>query len=268
MNNHFFNQVNQVYRSVTRLCPHGPNLGIVTGSGLSGILEKIDGIVVPYKKIARFPQPTVKGHPGLLKVNSAVAVCGGRFHAYEGFTPEEIVLPVFLLHKLGVKNLILTNAAGGIREDLKPGSFVLLRDQINLTGLNPLKGRCAEEWGSGFVDMTEAYSKPLREKIRRRFPGLHEGVYAGLLGPSYETPAEIRMLESMGADLVGMSTVLETIAARFLGMEVVGVSLVTNRAAGKAGSPLSHRDVIEAGEAAGQRMTDLLGTLIELLTGL
>ncbi len=272
MDSAFFSRVDQAYRSVARLCPHRPSLGIVAGSGLAGFLGKIDGVEIPFRSVKRFPRPSVPGHPGVLKVNDRVAVCGGRFHAYEGFSPDEVVLPVGLLHRLGARRLVLTNAAGGIRADLEAGAIVLIRDQINLTGLNPLKGALPGDRGSRFIDMSDAYSGDLRTLIRSRHPEIPEGVYAGLAGPSYETPAEIRMLETMGADLVGMSTVLETIAARFLGMEVVGVSLVSNKAAGvagkeagKAGKPLSHKDVIEAGERAGERMTKLLLSLIDLL---
>ncbi len=269
MDSGFFTRVDQAYRSVARLCPHRPALGIVAGSGLSGLLGKLDGDEIPYRSIKRFPKPSVQGHPGVLKINERVAVCGGRFHAYEGFSPDEVVLPVGLLRKLGVRKLILTNAAGGIGEALDPGAIVLIRDHINFTGLNPLKGGLPAEHGSRFVDMTDAYSARLRERIKSKHPEIPEGVYAGLLGPSYETPAEIRMLEAMGADLVGMSTVLETIAARFLGMEVVGVSLVSNKAAGMGGKAatqkLSHKEVIEVGIRAGERMTEFLLSLIDVL---
>jgi len=261
----FFKRVEDAYRSVARLCPCRPSLGLVTGSGLSGVLEKVDGLEIPFSRIRRFPTPSVKGHPGLLKINSLAAVCGGRFHAYEGFSADEVALPVALLHRLGARTLVLTNAAGGIREDLEPGAIALIRGHLNLTGLNPLTGSPPADRGARFTDMTDAYSAGLRARIRSRHPDLSEAVYAGLLGPSYETPAEIAMLETMGADLVGMSTVLETIAARFLGMKVVGVSLVTNRAAGKAGRPLSHAEVIETGRRSNARMAELLVSLIDLL---
>ncbi|MBN2352741.1 MAG: purine-nucleoside phosphorylase [Spirochaetales bacterium] len=266
MDNAFFKRVENAYRSVERLCPFRPSLGIVAGSGLSGALERIDGREIPFARIKRFPRPTVKGHPGLLKISDRAAMCGGRFHSYEGFSADEVVLPIALLHRLGVRTVVLTNAAGGIRKDLEPGTVALIRDHLNMTGLNPLKGSPPEERGSRFTDMTEAYSGGLRARIRSRYPDLPECVYAGLPGPSYETPAEIAMLEKLGADLVGMSTVLETIAARYLGMNVVGVSLVANRAAGTGGKPLSHADVIAAGGRLSSRMTDFLISLIDLLS--
>jgi purine-nucleoside phosphorylase len=265
LNKLFLARVERVAASVHRLCDFRPGLGIITGSGLGGIVSKVEGTEISFSKIKDFPKPSVKGHPGLLKLGPQVAVCGGRIHAYEGYSAEETVLPVFLLHRLGVKKLILTNAAGGIRDGLNPGDLVLIRDQINLTGLNPLRGEMPANAGSRFIDMSDAYSLAWRASIKKLFPNMLEGVYAGLLGPSYETPAEIRMLEAHGADLVGMSTVLEAIAARFLGMELVGVSLVSNRAAGKSAAPLSHADVIATGTATAEKATALIGALIDLM---
>jgi purine-nucleoside phosphorylase len=245
-------------------CPYRPPVGIVTGSGFDGLLERVEGTNIPWNAIRGFPRPSVTGHPGVLVMTPRLAVMGGRLHAYEGWTAEEVALPVRLLQRLGVQRLILTNAAGGIREGFAPGTLVLIRDQINLTGLNPLRGAPPRE---RFCDMTDAYSRSLRDMARNHFPELPEGVYAGLSGPSYETPAEIDMLERLGADLVGMSTVLETITARSLGMEVLGLSLVSNRAAGRGAGGIAHGEVIAAGRAAAERTTHILLRLADLLAG-
>lgn len=242
-----------------------PSLGIVLGSGLGDFARRARGIAVPFAAIEGFPKPTVAGHGGMLTVGRDVAVQAGRVHYYEGHEGDDVVLPVFLLHRLGVRTLVVTNAAGGINRAYAPGDLVLIRDHLNLAGFNPLRG---PDRGSGprFPDMSEAYSPRLRE-LARRAAGttLAEGVYAALSGPSYETPAEIRMLAALGADLVGMSTVPEVIAARSLGIEVLGVSCVTNLAAGILEQPLDHAEVLERGREAAPRFARLLGEVVRLL---
>lgn len=235
-----------------------PQVGIILGSGLGAIVERFEGTEIPYDRIPGLPVPTVAGHRGLLKVGPAAAVCAGRFHYYEGHELEEVTLTVFLLHGLGARTLIVTNAAGGINRRYRPGELVLLRDHLNLLAASPLRGP-ALAGGARFPDLSEAYSPRLRA-VAREAAGrrLREGVYAALPGPAYETPAEIRMLRRLGADLVGMSTVPEVIAARALGMEVLGVSCVTNMAAGILPQPLSHQEVIETGRKAEPALERLL----------
>jgi purine-nucleoside phosphorylase len=191
----------------------------------------------------------------------------GRFHFYEGWSMDDIVLPVFLLHALGVRILIVTNAAGGIRDSYTPGELVLISDHINLMGANPLRGPNPDGFGPRFPDMTESYSRRLRrlagEVAAGRGIELQEGVYAAFGGPNYETPAEIRMARAMGADLVGMSTVPEVIAARYLGIEVLGLSMVTNMAAGITDKPLSHQEVVETAARVAPWLSALLQGILE-----
>ena len=203
-----------------------------------------------------FRTPSAQGHLGtVLSVDAGdvpVLLIMGRSHLYEGYPPEHVVHPIHTAYAAGAKTVILTNAAGGIGDGLRVGQAVLISDHLNLTARTPLLGR------ADFVDLVDAYSPRLRELARTVDPNLSEGVYAGLTGPQYETPAEIAMLRAVGADLVGMSTVLETIAARSLGMEVLGLSLVTNLAAGITGAPLSHQEVLAEGRAAAPRIGALL----------
>jgi purine-nucleoside phosphorylase len=254
-----------------------PSVGLILGSGLGAFVEQVQGRNVPFSSIEGFPQPTVEGHTGTLRLGGSLAVMAGRFHYYEGLSMDDLVLPVFLLYGLGVRTLIVTNAAGGIRREYRPGQLVLIRDHINLMGANPLRGPNPEGFGPRFPDMSEAYSLRLRQLARRFAPApdgkpaaaasavgeLPEGVYAAFPGPTYETPAEVRMAEAMGADLVGMSTVPEVIAARYLGMEVLGLSMVTNLAAGILDQPLSHREVVETAGRVIPALTQLLGGILE-----
>jgi len=189
----------------------------------------------------------------------------GRFHLYEGYTPQQVALPVRVMKALGVRTLVVTNSAGGINADFRPGDLMLIADHLNLTGRNPLVGTNEDAFGPRFPDMSEAYSRRLRRLARETAASLgvslREGVYAGLLGPSYETPAEIRMLRTLGADAVGMSTVTEVIAARHAGIEVLGISCISNMAAGMLDQPLSHEEVLETSER-------VKGTFLALLLAL
>jgi len=262
--------VERVKAAVESLAAHGkrkPGIGIILGSGLGEFASGVKGARVPYSSIAGFPLPTVAGHSGVLVLGGDTAICAGRIHFYEGRPLDDVVFPVFLLAEIGVKTLILTNAAGGINRAYSPGDLVLIKDHINLMGVNPLRG---PNQGSGqrFPDMTAAYSPRLRSAAQKASDRpLEEGVYAGLAGPSYETPAEIRMLERLGADLVGMSTVPEAIAASYLGLEVLGISCVTNMAAGILDRPLDHAEVVQQGKETAPRFAGLLEGTVKSLGG-
>ena len=250
-----------------------PSIGVVLGSGLGGFAQRLEApLVVPYSQIPHMPSSSVPGHAGNLcfgRIGGANVVCmQGRVHAYEGHTLSRVVFGVRLLAELGCKTMLLTNAAGGIAADLRVGDLMLISDHLNLTGNNPLVG-AATVGRPRFVDMTSAYDPGLRAlaetAAERHARPLKHGVYAALLGPSYETPAEIRMLRTLGADAVGMSTVPEVIALRELGVRVGAVSLITNLAAGIASAPLDHAEVQVAAEAAASSFGDLLLSWIELI---
>jgi len=218
-----------------------------------------------------FPVRSVAGHHHALELlelpsGRHVLYFRGRLHGYQGYEPGEVVFPVRLAALLGAKTLIMTNAAGGVRPEWPSGTLVVVSDQVNMTGRNPLWGEPPAEWGERFPDMSEAYSSELRSLARghakRLGMALTEGVYAGLPGPSYETPAEVKMLRHLGADLVGMSTVLEVIAARHLGMRCLVLSLVTNPGAGVTSAPLTHQEVLDAGREASARLQALFGSLL------
>jgi purine-nucleoside phosphorylase len=248
-----------------------PRIAIVLGSGLgafAGSIENADTLV--YSQIPGWPQSTAIGHAGKLVtglVNGVpVAALAGRAHIYEGYTADQVVFAVRALSILGVETLILTNAAGGINPAFGPGQLALISDHINLLGQNPLTGPNDESLGPRFPDMSEAYSKKLRALAREAGKEMNlelpEGVYAAVPGPSYETPAEIRYLRAIGADLVGMSTVPETIAANHMGMRVLGISCVTNHAAGVIDQRLDHREVLEAGEKMKDTLIGLLKRIV------
>jgi purine-nucleoside phosphorylase len=244
-----------------------PTVAVVLGSGLGAFAETLkEQVAIPYTDIPGWPHSTAVGHAGKLIVGKidglAVAALSGRAHLYEGYTAQDAAFGVRTLSRLGVKSVILTNAAGGVNPAYGPGQLVVISDHINLLGQNPLTGPNDESLGPRFPDMSEAYSKRYREAARDvgKEIGLDlaEGVYAALPGPSYETPAEIRYLRAIGADLVGMSTVPETIAANHIGMKVLGISCVTNYAAGVTDQKLDHKEVLEVGER-------VKGTMVELL---
>ena len=247
-------------------CRTRPRIAVILGSGLGEFAAGVEGTEVAFADLPGFPRPTVAGHAGKFIIGEHVAVMAGRIHYYEGHSPGDVVLPVFLLHSMGVRTLVVTNAAGAVNRSYKPGDLVLIRDHVNFMGVNPLRGPNPSGFGPRFPDMTTSYAPELRALARSasRTP-LAEGVYAAFSGPSYETPAEIHMLEVMGVDLVGMSTVPEVIAASYLGMKVLGISCVTNMAAGILDQPLDHAEVIARGKEAGPRFVRLLSDVIDRL---
>jgi purine-nucleoside phosphorylase len=239
----------------------GARTAIVLGSGLNSFADALEiEATIPYDAIPGLPASRVPGHAGtfaLARVQGhPLLLCRGRVHLYEGWSAREVTATVRLLHRIGVTRLVLTNAAGTLNPTFPPGQWMMLSDHLNLTGTSPLLGT------PNFIDLSEAYSKRLREIFRHAAAEagapLHEGVYAGLLGPQYETPAEVRMLRVLGADAVGMSTVLETIQARALGLEVAAFSCLTNWAAGIGAEPLSHDEVTETGRSAASQLVDIL----------
>jgi len=248
-----------------------PRIAIVLGSGLGAVAERIENpITIPYAEIPHFPRSTVEGHSGKLITGGLsgipVVVMQGRVHGYEGYTPDEVTFPIRVLGRLGIETVIVTNAAGGIRANFEQGQLVLISDHINFTGSNPLIGANDARLGARFFDMTEAYSSRLRglanSTAERAGFTMPEGVYICVTGPSYETPAEIRAFRTTGADLVGMSTVHEVIVARHMGMEVLGISCVTNMAAGILKQQIDHAEVMETGVRVQERLGNLLATLV------
>jgi purine-nucleoside phosphorylase len=248
-----------------------PRVSLVLGSGLGAFADELSSAKrIPFNTIPGFPRSTVEGHSGQLVIGTAsgvpIAVMQGRVHLYEGYSPKHVVFPMRVLGRLGIRAVILTNAAGAINLDYSQGALVVLRDHINLQGTNPLIGPNDERWGPRFPDMSQAYSKAYREIALREAKRLgipvHEGVYAALCGPSFETPAEIRYFKTMGADLVGMSTAFEVIVARHMGLSVLGISCVTNMAAGILDQPLTHREVMETGDRVKGQFISLLRAVI------
>ncbi len=243
-------------------------IGIILGSGLGTLVDELRGTAsIKFDEIPNFPVSSVEGHKGEVLSGSlsgvSILAFSGRVHYYEGYSIHEVCFPVRVMAGLGVEILIITNVAGAINESYSPGDIIVISDHINLMGDNPLRGT------THFVDMTEAYSRELRTLAHRTADGLgmklREGVYLALPGPSYETPAEIRMLRNTGADIVGMSTVPEVIVANSLGISVLGLSMITNMAAGITGMPLSHEKIIEAAHNAANKFKGLVGAIIENL---
>jgi purine-nucleoside phosphorylase len=248
-----------------------PQVGIILGSGLGDFAEGLDDKqVVPYADLPHFPRSSVAGHAGRLVLGrvggAAVVAMQGRVHAYEGFAPSQVVFPARVLCTLGIRALVVTNAAGGIHPGLQPGDLMAITDHINLSGWNPLAGLNDERLGPRFPDMSAAYHPALRERLfevgRARGVALKRGVYAILSGPSYETPAEIRALKALGADAVGMSTVPEVIAAVHMGVPVAGLSCITNLAAGIAQKPLSHDEVAQTAQRVKAVFASLLSAFL------
>ncbi|MBM7569763.1 purine-nucleoside phosphorylase [Aquibacillus albus] len=248
------NHILEAAAFVEKSISYQPSLGLILGSGLGVLAEQIENPVkIPYKDIPYFPESTVQGHEGQLVIGELegqqVITMQGRFHFYEGYSMEQVTFPVRVMKQLGVEKLIVTNAAGGINESFEPGDLMIIRDHINNMGTNPLIGRNDEDLGPRFPDMSEAYDRQLIEHAKDCAQVLNlpvqEGVYVGNTGPSYETGAEIKMLRTLGGDVVGMSTVPEVIVANHTGLSVLGITCISNMAAGILDQPLSHDEVIE-----------------------
>ena len=279
----YFDHVNEAAEFLREsLGQLSPRIGIVLGSGLGAVAEAVHSpVFVPYASIPHFPQSTVEGHSGRIVAGLLggvpVIVMQGRVHYYEGYTPQQVTFPMRVLGRLGLETVILTNAAGGINPNYQIGDLALLADHINMLGFNPLVGPNEARFGDGkatglrFFDMTQAYSVELRALAQQAARGegftMHEGVYLATSGPSFETPTEIKAFRTLGADLVGMSTVPETIVARHMGIRVLGISCVTNLAAGISATHLSHEEVFEAGSRVQHRLAALFSRLVPQIAG-
>lgn len=268
MKENYYNRVEEAFKSVRALTSHTPKVGIVLGSGLNNIIDSFNlDTKIPYGKIAGFLEAKVAGHRGEMAIGKDVAVLAGRFHYYEHQDMDTSILPIFLLKRLGVQTVILTNAAGGINRSYKVADVVLISDHINHLP-NPLIGLNDERFGTRFPDMSQVYKRHLIKKALAIDPTLGQGVYLAVTGPSFETPAEIRAFEKIGADLVGMSTVPEAICANYLGMDVLGVSTVTDMCIKEfqEGLAISHEEVLEAGKQAQGKVAKLLLKMTAELT--
>ena len=262
-----FSHANEAAQFILARTTHRPRIALVLGSGLGGFADELeDAVGIRYAGIPHFPQSTAIGHAGRLVIGkleeTPLVVMQGRVHLYEGYSPQQVAFPVRVFARMGVAAVVLTNAAGAINPEYARGSLVVLRDHINLQGSNPLVGPNDDQLGIRHPDMNHAYTSAFRrfalEETERLGGGIHEGVYAAMLGPSFETPAEIRFLRTIGADLVGMSTVSEAIAARHAGLEVLAISCVSNMAAGITGERITQEEVLETGEL-------IRGTFVVLL---
>ena len=269
-----YRQAQEAARYVTRQARslgQFPRVGIILGSGLGGVVARIERArKIPYKSIPHFPRTTVEGHAGILHLGFwgkvPVAVLEGRMHLYEGFTPSEVLFPARVLGLAGVEVLVVTCAAGGISPRALPGSFMIFSDHLNLLGQPLLAGAHDVRWGPRFLDMSEAYDSALRQEARRAAKTLglkwFEGVYASVLGPQFETPAEVRALRRLGADAVGMSAVPDVLAARQMGVRVLAIATITNRAAGLSRHLLTHEEVLEVGTRAAEDLARWLDVLL------
>lgn len=251
-----------------------PRLGVILGSGLGALAEQIqDPIAIPYSEIPNFPVSTVEGHAGQMVVGelegTPLIALQGRFHLYEGYEAHQVVFPIRCLARLGVQAFVITNAAGGVNRGFKPGDLMVIDDHLNLTGQNPLMGSHDDRLGPRFPDMSEAYDGRFRELTHAAAQELglklEQGVYAVLSGPSYETPAEVRMLERLGCDACGMSTIPEVVACRQMSVRVLGISLISNHAAGISPTPLTHEEVITTANAVAEDFARLVRTLLPRL---
>ena len=259
----FYEKVKESAQFIESRTALRPTIGIILGSGLGSLVDIMEErTVIPYKEIPNFPQSHVAGHAGNLVIGrigqEIIAAMQGRFHYYEGFTMKEVTYPIYVMKLLGIENLIVTNACGGINRDFAPGDLMLLTDYINMLGNNSLIGENDERFGVRFPDMSEAYSRELMQKAERTAERLglsyQKGVYAIFSGPCYETAAEIRAYERLGADAIGMSTVPETIAANYLGMKVLGIACITNMATGLAKTKHSHEEVMRIANESSEKL--------------
>lgn len=266
-----YSRAEHAARTIRALTSEEPRLAIVLGSGLGGFADEFEAAVrIPYQQIPGFVTSTAQGHAGSLVVGKVegvpVLAMQGRVHYYEGYSLEEVTFPIRTFKLLGIETLVLTNAAGGVDVQLSQGALMVISDHLNFMGINPLRGPNDERFGPRFPDMSEVYSRSLQEQVvevaRDMGVIVRRGVYAALAGPSYETPAEIHMLRSFGADAVGMSTVPEAIVARHMGMKVLGISCITNMAAGISENPINHEEVMETGERVRETFTKLLRRII------
>lgn len=266
-----FDQAEGSAAAIRAVLPVFPATAIVLGSGLGTFADALtDAVSIPYDSIPHFPIPTVAGHRGVLRVGRlngvAIAALQGRFHYYEGHDLAAVTFPARVLRRLGVSTLILSAAVGAINPEIAPGELVMLSDHLNLLGVNPLRGPNDDHFGTRFPDMSAVYSETLRCHARAAAAALgvplREGVYACVSGPSYETPAEVRMLRTLGADVVGMSTVPEAIVARHSGMDVLAFAVASNWAAGMGPRPITHQEVLEAGTQAGPRLLALISAVL------
>ncbi|SHE42204.1 purine-nucleoside phosphorylase [Clostridium fallax] len=251
-----------------------PELGLILGSGLGAIADQIENAeYYPYEELPNFPVSTVQGHAGRLVIGTfqgkQVVAMQGRFHFYEGYPMNEVTFPVRVMKLLGVETLIVTNAAGAVNTSYKPGDLMLISDHINLCGVNPLLGKNLDEFGTRFPDMSNAYDKDLRDRVKEIAKGLNidlqEGVYCMFSGPTYETPAEVRMARILGGDAAGMSTAPEVVIANHCGMKVIGVSCMTNMAAGILAQPLNHEEVMETSALVKDKFITLMTNIIKEL---
>lgn len=273
--NPIYAQIQEAVAAIQNRSGLVPEVGVILGSGLGAVAQELsDPVRIAYTDIPHFHPTSVEGHSGFMMLGRLrgvpTAILQGRFHLYEGYTMQSVALPTRVLCALGAHTLVLTNAAGGINTRFRPGDLMIIEDQINLMGDNPLKGPNLSDLGPRFPDLSEAYSrdcvKVLNQAAAEENIPVHHGVYCGLLGPTYETPAEVRMLRTMGADSVGMSTVPEAIAANHLGVRVCGVSLITNLAAGLSPQKLSHQEVMENSKLGVEKLSRLLVRAIPQLT--
>jgi purine-nucleoside phosphorylase len=266
-----YSRAENAARTIRSRTTEEPRIALVLGSGLGGFAEEFkNAVAIPYREIPGFVSSTAEGHAGRLVIGKVddipVLAMQGRVHYYEGYSLEEVTFPIRTFKLLGINTLILTNAAGGVNVELTQGALMVISDHLNLMGANPLRGPNDERFGPRFPDMSEVYSRELQELVTEEARGLgitvRRGIYAALTGPSYETPAEIHMVRAIGADAVGMSTVPEAIVARHMGMKVLGISCITNMAAGITENPIDHEEVMETGQRVRETFTQLLRAVI------
>lgn len=271
-----FDRAERAAQTISARATVKPRIALVLGSGLGAFADEFtDAVAIPYQEIPGFVSSTAQGHKGRLVTGNVdgipVVAMQGRIHFYEGYSLEEVTFPIRTFKSMGIDTVILTNAAGGIDVQLTQGALMVISDHLNLMGVNPLRGANDDRFGPRFPDMTEVYSRELQELVteeaRRLGITVRRGIYAALTGPSYETPAEIHMLRACGADAVGMSTVPEAIVARHMGMSVIGISCITNMAAGISEQAINHEEVMETGQKVKATFTQLLRQIITSLPG-